>query len=155
MIDDIVPVYTAGNQGHVFLCLHGCGHSAMSFAVLARELKNRGSTVVAFDWRGHGKHYREDEADLSENTLINDTLHVLNFVNQKFPESTVILVGHSMGGSIATKACDKIIKEMENHILAKQILGLFVIDVVEGTALEALPVMDSIVAARPTRFGDL
>lgn len=32
---------------------------------------------------------------------------------------------------------------------------MFVIDVVEGTALEALPVMDSIVAARPTRFADL
>ena len=27
-IDDKVPVYIAGNQGHVFLCLHGAGYSA-------------------------------------------------------------------------------------------------------------------------------
>jgi len=61
-----VPVYIAGNEGHVFVCLHGCGHSSMSFACLARELKKRGNTVVAFDWRGHGGHYRENETDLSE-----------------------------------------------------------------------------------------
>jgi protein phosphatase methylesterase 1 len=60
-----------------------------------------------------------------------------------------------MGGSIATKTVDKIVREMDGHVLSKQVQGLFVIDVVEGTALEALPVMDSIVAARPVRFGDL
>jgi hypothetical protein len=35
MIEDKVPVYIAGTQGHVFLCLHGAGHSALSFAALA------------------------------------------------------------------------------------------------------------------------
>lgn len=54
-INDVVPIYTAGSQGHVFVCLHGAGHSAMSFAVLAEKLKAT-STVVAFDWRGHGEH---------------------------------------------------------------------------------------------------
>lgn len=60
-----------------------------------------------------------------------------------------------MGGSIATKTADKILKEMQGHVLAKQVQGLFVIDVVEGTALEALPLMENIVNARPRRFGDL
>jgi protein phosphatase methylesterase 1 len=54
-----------------------------------------------------------------------------------------------MGGSIATKTADKILKEMEGHVLAKQVQGLYVIDVVEGTAMEALPMMESIVNARP------
>ena len=31
-----VPIYIAGNKGHVFLCLHGAGHSALSFAALAK-----------------------------------------------------------------------------------------------------------------------
>ena len=55
MISGIVPVYIAGssNQGHVFLCLHGAGSSAMSFAAIASKLKAE-STIVAFDWRGHG-----------------------------------------------------------------------------------------------------
>lgn len=60
MINDQVPVYVAGNQGHVYLCLHGAGHTALSFAALAEQLKSA-STVVAFDWRGHGDHRCENE----------------------------------------------------------------------------------------------
>jgi pimeloyl-ACP methyl ester carboxylesterase len=36
--------------------MHGAGHSALSFACIAKELKSR-SKVVAFDYRGHGKEY--------------------------------------------------------------------------------------------------
>lgn len=38
-VNGIVPFYYAGTQGHVFLCLHGAGHSALSFAALAQILK--------------------------------------------------------------------------------------------------------------------
>jgi protein phosphatase methylesterase 1 len=49
-------------------------------------------------------------------------------------------VGHSLGGSIASKFVEKV----EANYPGK-IQGLVVIDVVEGTALEALPFMVSIV----------
>lgn len=52
-IDGVIPLFTAGKAGLIFLCLHGAGHSAMSFAALAEKLKNR-HTVMAFDFRGHG-----------------------------------------------------------------------------------------------------
>lgn len=52
-INEQIPLYIAGNQGHVFLCMHGAGHSALSFCALAKYLKQQ-STVVAFDFRGHG-----------------------------------------------------------------------------------------------------
>jgi len=61
MIDDKIPIYTAGTEGHIFFCLHGAGHSALSFATLAAELKKRGNTCISFDWRGHGGHFCEDE----------------------------------------------------------------------------------------------
>ena len=48
-----MPVYVAGTTGHVFICLHGAGNSAMTFAALASNMKNR-SVVVAADLRGHG-----------------------------------------------------------------------------------------------------
>ena len=70
-----VPTYIAGTKGHVFLCLHGAGHSALSFAALAKELKEN-YTVVAFDFRGHGDHFCENETDMSEQTLIEDTIVV-------------------------------------------------------------------------------
>ena len=81
MLNDRVPVYYAGTQGHVFICLHGAGHSAMSFACLAKYLKVH-STVVAFDFRGHGDHHCENETDMSEETLVRDTLEVVNHVSK-------------------------------------------------------------------------
>jgi protein phosphatase methylesterase 1 len=52
-IDGVLPLFTAGKSGLIFLCLHGAGHSAMSFAALAEKLKVK-HTVMAFDFRGHG-----------------------------------------------------------------------------------------------------
>jgi protein phosphatase methylesterase 1 len=46
------PIYIAGkNNAPIFLCLHGAGHSAMSFANLAAEIKQF-ATLVSFDFRG-------------------------------------------------------------------------------------------------------
>ena len=91
--------------------------------------------------------------DLSQETLIGDTLEVLNFVEQKFPDENIILVGHSMGGSIASKTCDKIFKEKEKFKgLFEKTQGLIMIDVVEGTAIDSLPYMENIVNNRPTSF---
>jgi len=59
-----VPVYYAGSKGHVFICLHGAGHSAQSFAAFAKIMKAT-STVVSFDFRGHGTHFRDDETVMS------------------------------------------------------------------------------------------
>jgi protein phosphatase methylesterase 1 len=141
MIDGVVPLYKAGNSGNLFVCLHGAGHSAMSFAVLAEKVKSD-CILYAFDFRGHGTHFCENETDLSESTLIADTLKVLNYVHQMNPNAAINLVGHSMGGSIATKTALKIQTEMKDSILSQALLTLFIIDVVEGTAMEALPYME-------------
>mmetsp|Transcript_4886 Transcript_4886/g.6477 ORF Transcript_4886/g.6477 Transcript_4886/m.6477 type:complete len:80 (+) Transcript_4886:372-611(+) len=70
------------------------------------------STVLAFDWRGHGGHTRPDEADLSVGTLIQDTLEVLQYVCTTYPGRSIILVGHAMGGAIAAKAMHHIETQM-------------------------------------------
>ena len=67
MIDDKIPIYHAGNKGHVFFCLHGAGNSALSFAPLAKIVKSDkyAGTLVSFDFRGHGGHNHENEGDMS------------------------------------------------------------------------------------------
>lgn len=154
-MDDRVPIYSAGTSGHVFLCLHGAGHSAQSFAAFAKYMKTT-STVVAFDFRGHGDHQCENETDLSEDTLIADTIEVIRHVcSRMFPESSLILVGHSMGGSIATKTASKILQDYATEDWHRQLQGLIVIDVVEGSAMDALPFMENIVLSRPQEFKSL
>lgn len=60
-----------------------------------------------------------------------------------------------MGGSIAAKTVDYIHKNHADDEWAKHIKGLFVIDVAEGNALDALPFMEDIVKNRPGEFPDL
>jgi protein phosphatase methylesterase 1 len=55
------------------------------------------------------------------------------------------MVGHSMGGSIATKTVDFVLKNNMDEVWTQHIKGLFIIDVVEGSAMDALPFMESIV----------
>ena len=157
MIDDKIPIYHAGNQGHVFFCLHGAGHSALSFAPLAKIVKSDKykGTLVSFDFRGHGGHYHENETNLSQDELIQETIYVLKYTIQKYPDQSIIVVGHSMGGSIAAKTVDYVQNNHQDEEWAKHIKGLFIIDVAEGNAMDALPFMEDIVKNRPVEFTDL
>ena len=92
---------------------------------------------------------------MSQETLINDTLEVLNYVHAKYPDRSIILIGHSMGGAIATKTVSQLEREMNGSDLQKCVMGVVIIDVVEGTAMEALPFMEQIVKNRPVHFPDL
>lgn len=86
---------------------------------------------------------------------------MIKFVNEKFPDDTMIIIGHSMGGSIATKVTAEILQHEESSedeiykILSKKICGLIVIDVVEGSAIDALPFMENFVRQRPKSFKTL
>ena len=137
----MVPVYIAGNKGPVIFCMHGAGHSALSFGVFATQLKSK-FTVTSFDWRGHGEHRREDETTMDQETLIEDTLDMLRWTLKRFPNKSIIMVGHSMGGSIAIKTVDRIEAMDDSEVLKKAIKAMVIIDVVEVTAMEALPFME-------------
>ena len=86
---------------------------------------------------------------MSQEILIADTIEVLEYTRKRFEGRTIVIIGHSMGGSIAAKTAHKIENEMKDSELAKAVNGLFVIDVVEGSAMDALPFMEQIVKNRP------
>ncbi|KAG6521771.1 hypothetical protein ZIOFF_018897 [Zingiber officinale] len=140
--DNIFHVYMAGSGGPVVFCLHGGGYSGLSFALSAGKIKDK-SRVLAMDFRGHGKSVTDDDLDLSIETLCDDVLAVLKTLYGDSPPA-VILVGHSMGGSVAV------------HVAAKKVLpnlcGLVVIDVVEGTAMASLVHMQKILSSRMQYF---
>ena len=122
--------------------------SGLSFAMLAKEIKQF-ARLAAPEFRGHGvsKHKKGDE-DLSIGTLVEDSIEVVDWMIQKFPDSTFVILGHSMGGSVAAK----LIKRLETMPQGKRIIGLIIIDVVEGTAIKALPHMATILKNKPKSF---
>lgn len=150
-MDNGTPVYMSGNSGPIFLCMHGAGHSALSFALLSKEV-TKFARLASFDFRGHGNSKVAEDANiLLIDNLISDALEVLHYLAVRFPEATFVILGHSMGGSVAARACHEA-KQIEENDLKTRVVGLLVIDVVEGTAIEALPYMEAILNKRPQKF---
>lgn len=77
--------------------------------------------------------------------MATDIGHVLQklYENEPAPRG-ILLVGHSMGGAIAVN--------IAHMNLIPALLGIVVIDVVEGSALEALQSMQSFLRSRPNTF---
>ncbi|XP_057974653.1 uncharacterized protein LOC131162323 isoform X2 [Malania oleifera] len=143
--NDVFHVYTAGTEGPVVFCLHGGGYSGLSFALSANKIKER-ARVVAMDLRGHGKSSTNNDLDLSIETLCNDVLTVLKTMYGDSPPA-IVLVGHSMGGSVAVHVASK--KEIP------RLAGLIVVDVVEGTAMASLIHMQKVLSSRMQYFSTI
>jgi len=98
---------------------------------------------LAIDLRSHGDTESIDDEDLSAETLATDVGKVMEAI---YPENAppMLLIGHSMGGAICVHIA---------HLnLLPTLIGVTVIDVVEGTAMEALASMQSFLRSRPTHF---
>ncbi|KAK9757275.1 hypothetical protein RND81_01G153300 [Saponaria officinalis] len=143
--ENVFHVYKAGTEGPVIFCLHGGGYSGLSFALSASKIKEK-ARVVAMDLRGHGKSVTENDLDLSIETLCADVLAVLKTMYGDSPPA-IVLVGHSMGGSVAVHVAVK--KTLPN------LAGLIVVDVVEGTALASLVHMQKILSSRMKHFSSV
>lgn len=131
-------------NGPVLLLMHGGGYSGLTWAHFCIEITRIiHCQCLAFDFRGHGDTHTDDEDDLSADTLANDVGDLLKkLYGDDMPP--LYLIGHSMGGAIAVHFAYK--------DLVSNVIGITVIDVVEGTALEALASMQSFLRSRPTHF---
>lgn len=83
--------------------LHGLGEHATRYARFAGACKQRGLGVVAHNHRGHGAiknfgHYADNDG---WDKVIADVLTVREGIAARFPQTPVVLLGHSMGSYIA------------------------------------------------------
>ncbi|KFO80255.1 Protein phosphatase methylesterase 1, partial [Cuculus canorus] len=137
-------IYKSGLEGPVLLLLHGGGHSALSWAVFTSAIINRiQCRIVALDLRGHGETKVRNPEDLSAETMSKDVGNVVEALYGDLPPP-IMLIGHSMGGAIAVHTA------VAN--LVPSLLGLCMIDVVEGTAMDALNSMQNFLRSRPKTF---
>ncbi|KAN0066370.1 Protein phosphatase methylesterase 1 [Thecaphora frezii] len=144
----------SAEPGTVFVFHHGAGFSALSYALTAAEITrstNGEVGVLAFDCRGHGRTKLPSASlplDMSLDALTDDLVALLRSM---FPDTlsmpSLVLVGHSMGGSVVVSASEQLFRSGFTRIS-----GVAVIDVVEGTAMDALNGMRSVVLSHPRGF---
>ncbi|CAG8507193.1 24585_t:CDS:2 [Gigaspora rosea] len=143
---------SANNSSPLFVLHHGVGYSALSFALAALHIKNLTngeSTIFAYDFRGHGKTKTSDDLNLSLEQLSQDLVDVLKaaFGNDVITNREIFLVGHSVGGCVVADAMSR--------KLIPSVTCMAVIDVVEGSAMEALSNMRNFCRNRPSEFKTL
>lgn len=144
-------------KGPLFICHHGAGASGLSFAMLAQDLRHRlpGAGVLSLEARAHGSCVTnaagEDTLDFSIEALAADALNMINLTKEEKGWPTLpptILVGHSLGGAVVTDLA-------ASNALGPNLIGFCVLDVVEGSALEALSHMRTYLSSRPSIFNDI
>ena len=119
-------------------------HLMPEAGVLSLEAREHGSVVTAAD-------SNDEILDFSIEALTSDALAMIDAVKAKqgwaaLPPS--IFVGHSLGGAVAVRIAAE-------GKLGAQLVGFQVLDVVEGSAMEAMAFMKTYLAGRPPRFDSI
>ncbi|KAK3177360.1 Protein phosphatase methylesterase 1 [Lecanicillium sp. MT-2017a] len=143
------------DKGPLFVMHHGAGSSGLSFAVLGSEIRKRLSSagLLAVDCRGHGSTVTGEDTplDLTLDTLSSDLYSVIVMTQKQMKWESlppIILVGHSLGGAVVTDLAN-------TGKLGTSVLGYAVLDVVEGSAMDALQSMQNYLSTRPVGFASL
>lgn len=149
----------ATSKAPLLVLHHGAGSSALSWSLFALELKRLlpEAGVLAVDARDHGSVVWNAEgapsSDLSLPTLTQDLHTMMQLTCQKLSWPSLprlLLIGHSLGGAVVTDYASS-----HSKTLGPSVLGYAVLDVVEGSALEALQHMRAYLSTRPASFPDL
>ncbi|XP_051165815.1 protein phosphatase methylesterase 1 [Leptopilina boulardi] len=141
--DNSFHIYTQGEDGPLLVLLHGGGYSALTWAEFTKSIIGMVvCRILAIDLRGHGNTQTTDDENLSAETLAHDVAAVIHEYDDNAP---IVLIGHSMGGAVAVRAAP----------LLTNLAGVTVIDVVEGTAMDALASMQSFLRSRPKGFDSI
>ncbi|EAU36911.1 conserved hypothetical protein [Aspergillus terreus NIH2624] len=147
-------------SGPLFVMHHGAGSSGLSFATCAEEIRKLLPTagVLSLDARDHGQTtvtaadgHSPVALDLSLDTLNRDLVFVVRATQSHMAWDSLpdlVLVGHSLGGAVITDVARK-------GELGPKVLAYAVLDVVEGSAMDALQSMEQYLSTRPSRFPSL
>lgn len=133
----VVHVWENDDARYVALLAHGYGEHARRYDHVAQRLLGAGGAVYAPDHFGHGRSHGDralvrDVAELSE-----DLHRVAELAREQHPGLPVVLIGHSMGGLIATHYAQRHGQELAALVLSGPAIG-------RNPEIEALAQMDPI-----------
>lgn len=143
----------------IFLAHHGAGSTGLTFAPLAKTLKEDLGTnfgFFSFDARGHGETKPLDPTDVTYylNDFVTDFVELIVWFYENYLKAckqsklSLILVGHSLGGSVCANLYEHLPEYIKRHTT-----GLAMLDIVEEMAKFVLTKVDHFLSVTPNVFG--
>lgn len=123
--------------GFVALVAHGYGEHSGRYGHLASTLTAAGGAVYAPDHHGHGRSDGEPAEVSDVDGIVADLHTIADTARTEHPGLPVVLIGHSMGGLIATRFAQTYPGELAALVLSGPLVG-------ENPAFAMLLSMDEI-----------
>jgi alpha-beta hydrolase superfamily lysophospholipase len=108
---------------YVALVAHGYGEHAGRYAHVAEHLVRHGGSVYAPDHLGHGRSDGERALVERADDLVDDLHAAALKARGDHPDRPVVLIGHSMGGIVATRYAQRHPSELAALVLSGPAIG--------------------------------
>jgi len=107
-----VTDYIVENMKGIVLCVHGMCEHSKRYESIALFLNESGYSVYTYDHRGHGDSLLENEkkgylGTDGYNKMIYDLNVVVSYIQEKYPQQKLYLLGHSMGSFVVTSYIER------------------------------------------------
>jgi alpha-beta hydrolase superfamily lysophospholipase len=135
--DYAVHVWDSPRARYVALIAHGMGEHARRYDHVAGALTAAGAAVYAPDHYGHGRSAGERSQVEDIEACVDDLHLAADMARAAHPGLPVVLIGHSLGGVIATRYAQRHQEELAALVLSAPVIG-------GNPAIEALLGMDPI-----------
>lgn len=117
--DHEIMIRGKNKNNPVIIFVHGGpGCSEIPYVIKYQDLLEDNFTIVHYDQRASGKsyHFFEDYSNLSTDLLVEDLLEMTDYISDRLDKEKVILIGHSFGTYIGTKAVYEAPEKYEAYV---------------------------------------
>lgn len=112
----------AGEPGVVLLVVHGLAEHSGRYMNLVNHFVARGYGVYGFDQRGHGRSQGTRGYVGRFRYFVSDLSTFLGIIRRRHQDARIFVVGHSMGGTVATAYAAEHQGEFDGLILSGALL---------------------------------
>ncbi|MEU3686242.1 lysophospholipase [Streptomyces sp. NPDC030592] len=118
-----VREWSAGRPRYAALLVHGYGEHSGRYEEVAGVLTGHGAAVYAPDHVGHGRSEGERVVVEDFEDVVTDVHAVAELARAAHPDLPVVMVGHSMGGLIASRYAQRHPGELTALVLSGPVIG--------------------------------
>ncbi len=144
--------WVAPDATFVVLLAHGYGEHAARYAHVADRLVGVGAAVYAPDHAGHGRSEGERALLKDAELVVDDFRLVAELAAQEHPGLPVVVLGHSMGGIVATRYAQRYPRELAALVLSGPVIGgnPLLVDLLALDPIPEVPIDPAMLSRDPT-----